>query len=87
METNIITFDISVEFDDWVKTYDQSISLQKEAGIISLFRGVNKNNPSKCVAILQANPGKLDEFMAENGEMISQSGHIIESTVVNIYKS
>ena len=85
METNVITFEIRVAFDEWVKTYDESMPLQKEAGIESLFRGFSKSDPSKCVAVMRAVPGKLDEFMAANAEMIAQSGHVLESTVVTTY--
>jgi hypothetical protein len=87
METTIITFDITTSYDEWVKTYDASVEIQKKSGITSLFRGFKKQDPTKCVSIMQAEPGKLDEFMAANADMISQSGHVIESSIINTYLS
>ncbi len=39
----------------------------------------------KCV-ILQAQQGEVDKFMEANAPMIAASGHILESTVVDVYK-
>ena len=63
METTVITFEITSTFSDWSKAYDESIPLQKEFGLVSMFRGNNKNEPSKCVVIVSAEPGQLDKFM------------------------
>lgn len=87
MDTSVITFNISTAFDDWAQIYDKSTELQKQAGIKSLFRGVSKDDPTKCIAIMQAQSGVLEKFMKENAEMVSQSGHVIESTVITIYKA
>ena len=47
METHVLTFTITKSFAEWVATYDASLSLQKIAGITSLYRGVSKDDPSK----------------------------------------
>jgi hypothetical protein len=85
METSVITFTIATTFDEWAKAYDGSLDLQRQAGITSLFRGAHKDDPTTCVAILQAAPGKLNEFMAANAEMVAKSGHVLESTVITTY--
>ena len=85
METNVVTFSITTSFDEWVKVYDGSIEMAKQAGIISLFRGVNKEDPTKVCVVMQAQPGVIDSFMASNAEMIASSGHVLESTVVSVY--
>ena len=85
METNVVTFSITTSFDEWVKVYDGSIEMAKQAGIISLFRGVDKEDPTKVCVVMQAQPGVIDSFMASNAEMIASSGHVLESTVVSVY--
>jgi|TARA_B110000495_G_C22386639_1_gene249087 hypothetical protein len=85
VETYVLTFNITNSFDEWVKSYDGSIDLQKQAGITCLFRGVDKEDPSKVCAVMQAAPGAMDGFMASNAEMIAKSGHILESTVASVF--
>ena len=85
METSVITFEITVSFDDWAKAYDASIPFQKEAGLESLFRGVSKDDSTKCVVLVRAEPGALDRFMEANSEMVAASGHVLESTVLTTY--
>ena len=85
METNVVTFSITTSFDEWVKVYDGSIEMAKQAGITSLFRGVDKQDPNKVCVVMQAQPGVIDSFMASNAEMIASSGHVLESTVVSVY--
>ena len=85
METNVITFEITVPFNDWAKAYDASISTQKEAGLESLFRGVSKDDSTKCVVLIRAEPGALDKFMEANSEMVAASGHVLDSTIITTY--
>ena len=85
METNVVTFSITTSFDEWVKVYDGSIEMARQAGITSLFRGVDKEDPTKVCVVMQAQPGVIDSFMASNAEMIASSGHVLESTAVSVY--
>ena len=85
IETHVVNFDITTSFEEWVKTYDGSAELQKQAGITSLFRGVNKDDPTKVCAVMQAAPGTMDAFMSANAELIASSGHVLESTIDTIY--
>ena len=87
METTVITFDITSSFKDWVNAYDDSLPKQKEFGLDSLYRGHEKDNPTKCVVIVSASEGALDKFMEANAEMVAASGHVMESTVITTYLS
>ena len=87
METSVTIFTIATTFDEWAKDHDSSLDLQRQAGITSLFRGAHKDNPTTCVAILQAAPGKWAEFMAANAEMVAKSEHVLESTAITTYLS
>ena len=85
METTVITFDITSSFEDWVNAYDESLPTQKEFGLNSLYRGHEKDDPTKCVVIVSAREGALDKFMEANAEMVAASGHVMESTVLTTY--
>ena len=85
VETHVLTFTISKPFAEWVKTYDASKPLQKIVGITSLYRGVSKDDPTKVCAVMQAKPGVMDAFIADNAELIASSGHVLESTVAQVF--
>jgi hypothetical protein len=85
VETHVLTFRITTAFDEWAKTYDGSADLQKAAGITSLYRGVSKDDPSRCCAVMQADAGVMERFIADNAELIASSGHVLESTVAQVF--
>ena len=87
METTVITFDITSLFEDWANAYDKSLPAQKEFGLKSLYRGHEKDDPTKCVVIVSASEGALDKFMEANAEMVAASGHVMESTVLTTHMS
>jgi len=85
METHVLTFTINKSFAEWVVTYDSSLPLQKIAGITSIYRGVSKEDPTKVCAVMQAAPGVMEQFIADNTDMIVASGHVLESTVSQVF--
>lgn len=85
METHVLTFTITKPFAEWAKTYDASLPLQKISGIKSLYRGVSQDDPTQVCAVMQAKAGVMEQFMADNTDMIVASGHVLESTVSKIY--
>ena len=85
METHVLTFTITKSFSDWAKVYDESLPFQKTLGITSLFRGVSKDDSSKVCAVMQAMPGVLEQFIADNTDMIASSGHVLESTLTQVF--
>ena len=87
METTVITFDITSSFENWVIAYDESLPKQEEFGLVSLYRGHEKDDPTKCIVIVSADEGALDKFMEANAEMVAASGHVMESTVLTTYVS
>ena len=87
METHVLTFTITKSFAEWAKVYDASAPFQKVAGITSLYRGVSKSDPSKVCAVMQAEPGVMEQFIADNTDLIVSSGHVLESTVSEVFLS
>ena len=84
-QLNIVTFTIEKDFTEWAKAYDKSIPGQKMAGITSLSRAVSIDDPSKVCIVILAEKGVLEGFIADNIEMVKASGHVIESTKIDVY--
>ena len=85
METQIVSFEITKPYDEWLTHFEQSRPGLEAADIAVLFRGPRKDDASKVCVILQAQEGEVDKFMEANAPMIAASGHILESTVVDTY--
>ena len=73
-----IVFKIKNSFPEWAKAFDDDRSNQEAAGIKAIFRGVSENDSSIVMAILEAEPGALGEYMEGNKE-VEASGHILGS--------
>ena len=53
LETTVFTFKISVPFEEWAAVYDseENIQMNKERGIICLYKGVKKDDPTSAILI------------------------------------
>ena len=85
METHVLTFTITKPFAEWAKTYDASLPLQKIFGFYSVYRGVSHDDATQVCAVMQAEPGVMEQFMADNTDTIVASGHVLETTVNKVY--
>ena len=89
IETTVYTFKISVPFEEWaaVMTAKKNIRMNKERGIICLYKGVKKEDPTSVILIEQGEEGK-SIAMFEDPEvkpLIESAGHIYDSTVISSY--
>tara|TARA_B110000971_G_C19849433_1_gene426380 strand:- start:173 stop:466 length:294 start_codon:yes stop_codon:yes gene_type:complete len=87
METYIVSFEINKPYEEWLTHFEQSRPGLNAADIAVLFRGPRKDDASKVCVILEANEGEVDKFMEANASMIAKSGHVLESTLIDVYKS
>ena len=53
LETTVFTFKISVPFEEWAEVYDsqENIQMNKERGIVCLYKGVKKDDPTSVILI------------------------------------
>ena len=60
LETTVFTFKISVPFEEWAAVYDseENIQMNKERGIICLYKGLKKDDPTSVILIEQGEEGK-----------------------------
>ena len=86
MKTQVMTFNISNTFEEWVENFDSHRELQAAAGMTPLFRGPHEDDPQKvCVVIQVEDDSKVAAFMAENEASILESGHLLHTTESNTY--
>ena len=53
LETTIFTFKICVPFEEWAAVYDsqENIQMNKDRGIVCLYKGVKKDDPTSVILI------------------------------------
>ena len=86
MKTQVTTFKISNSFTEWARHFDSHAEKQKAAEMSPIFRGPHEDDPQKVCIVIQINDDeKADAFMQEYEVEILESGHILETTEVNIY--
>ena len=89
LETTVFTFKISVPFEEWAAVYDsqENIQMNKERGIVCLYKGVKKNDPTSVILIEQGEAGKSIAIFKVPGvrSLIENSGHIYDLTVISSY--
>ena len=89
LETTVFTFKISVPFQEWAAVYDsqENIQMNKESGIICLYKGVKKDDPTSVILIEQGEEGKSIAMFEDAAvkTLIENAGHIYHSTIVSSY--
>ena len=89
LETTVFTFKISVPFEEWSAVYDSEENLQmnKERGIICLYKDVKKEDPTSVILIEQGEEGKSSAMFEDPAlkTLIESAGHIYDSTVISSY--
>ena len=89
LETTVFTFKISVHFEEWAAVYDskENIKLNKELGIICLYKGVKKDDPTSVILIEQGEEGKSIARFNDPAvkPLIEGAGHIYDSTIISSY--
>ena len=60
IETTVFTFKICIPDEKWASVYDseENIQINKERGIICLYKGVKKNDPTSLILLEQGEEGK-----------------------------
>ena len=88
-ETTVFTFKIRAPFEEWAAVYDseENIRMNKESGIICLFKGVKKDDPTSVILIEQGEEGKSIAMFEEPAvkPLIESAGHIYNSTLISSY--
>ena len=87
LETTVYTFKISVPFEEWAAVYDsyENIQMNKERGIVCIYKGVKKDDPTSVILIEQGEEGKSKAMFEDPAvkPLIEGAGHIYEGTIIN----
>ncbi len=73
---------ITTTIDEWcrLQTNDVSQHWQMLADITTVLGGVNQDNLTKVCALMQAESGVMDAFIADNVEMTAALRHVMEGS-------
>ncbi len=89
LETTVYTFKINVPFAEWASVYDseENLHMNEERGIICLYKGVQKDDPTSVILIEQGEEGKSIAMFEDPAvkPLIEGAGHIYDSTVISSY--
>ena len=89
LETTVFKFKISVPFQKWAAVYDsqENIQMNKERGIVCLYKGVKKEDPTSIILIEQGEEGKSIAMFEDPSvkPLIESAGHIYTLMVISSY--
>ena len=89
LETTVFTFKISFPFEEWAAVYDseENIQMNKERGIICLYKGVKKEDPTNVILIEQGEAGESISMFEDPvvKPLIESAVHIYDSTFISRY--
>ena len=89
LETTVFTFKINVPFEEWAAVYDseENIQMNKDRGIICLYKGIRKDDSTSVILIEQGEEGKSKAMFEDPAvkPLIEGAGHIYDSTVISSY--
>ena len=86
MITAVLKFEINNTFDEWEKAFYSHQSTARKAGLFEIYHGHAPDNEKKvCVVLNALSDEHMQKFMETNGEAIAASGHILETTVVEVF--
>ena len=86
LETTVFTFKISVPFEEWAAVYDseENIEMNKDRGIICLYKGVKKDEPTSVILIEQGEEGKSKAMFEDPAvkPLIESAGYLYDLTII-----
>ena len=86
MITAILKFDISNTFARWEQAFYIHQPIARAAGLYELYHGHDSGNDKRVVVVVNClSEEHMQKFIEANGEAMASSGHILESTVTEIY--
>ena len=84
--TAILKFDISNTFTQWEQAFYTHQPIARAAGLYELYHGHEPGNEKRVVVVVNClSEEHMQKFIEANGKAMASSGHILESTVTEIY--
>ena len=86
MVTAIQKFEIRNTLAEWEQAFYSHQPIARAAGMFEIYHGHEPNDEKKvCVVLNALSPEHMQEFIEANSTKMAESGHILESTISEIY--
>ena len=86
MVTAILKFEIRNSFAEWEQAFYSHQPIARAAGMFEPYHGHAPDDEKKGCEVLNAlSPEHMQKFIEVNGAKMAESGHILETTVSEIY--
>ena len=86
MVTAILKFEIRNTFAEWEQAFYLHQPIARAAGMFEIYHGHEADDEKKvCVVLNALSPEHMQKFIEANGTKMADSGHILESTISEIY--
>ena len=84
----LLKFKINNDFSEWEKTFYAAQPYARKSGINSICHSHKVNDNKSIMVLMTVNDKKNWEiFYKDNKDLISSSGHILESTETEYYEN
>ncbi len=85
MPTVIMKAKLEKTYEHWVKVFDDHKPVREAAGFKDIYRGHLMDDANTVQAVIYTpSMETLDQFMKDEAEAMSESGHIAESTEITV---
>ena len=86
MVTAILKFEIRNTFAEWEQAFYSQQPIARATGMFEIYHGHEPDDEKKvCVVLNALSPEHMQKFIEANGTKMADSGHILESTISEIY--
>ena len=82
MKTFIITADLSRPYEQWEEGFLDHADIRAEFGIEDVWHGQIEDEEKLLVILRAESQDALDDLMQTHGDMIAQTGHVLDSTEI-----
>ena len=84
----LLKFKINNTFSEWEKIFYAAQPNARKMGINSITHSFNVNDKKSVMVLMTIDDEKTwENFFNENKDLISSSGHILETTVTEYYEN
>lgn len=84
MKLFIVRFEINKIYSQWEQAFLDHGSVREELGIEYLFHGKIEGSDRVAVGLKAESQAVLDQLMAQEGANLEATGHVVDSTEIEV---
>ena len=86
MVTAILKFEIRNTFAEWEQAFYSHQPIARAAGMFEIYHGHEPDDEKKvCIVLNALSSEHMQKFIGASGNKMAELGHILESTISEIY--